>query len=1013
MSNLPMPLKLPEVEERRAAFRANGPRFICILAGTVVLATAALAQEQSPVSFSVNGETFHLPGFDGPPAPNTPYFPAPWFPPPPYTAGPTGFNRFPVAPWPMGIPTFRIGDVEDYFNFGQAPEAEIFQSEPDLPPAGPPAGTNNQIVQAVQMGLIHFDSNLNAYTFGEDYLLDGIELISDEVIEVTDELWQFREFYPGFLEPFVEDFGEPLSVHFGVDPFAIGLAGTAVQNQATAGGTLTLPVGPPGSADPEPAPGNWESDGDAAGDIFVTTPAFFPGANQLVYDQGAMAILGPRPIVPGIPYEDDLDALEYIGPNFAGEPGNTHARVNPIPGTHPPELGDPFMQMHEPINELPLIFSVDRRTIGMPGSAVETQTNKPDEGASGDLFLAVTMPPGTPFAGMHTNMLLIDEGMLGLMPHDDLDAVAMMLMIDPFDLLDRVFQAAQGFDPDGNSFGPGFDLPLLNPGEARVAFSVDAGSIGLVFTAVDYECRVDGMGLVVPGQAGSGIMEQAGDVFYSDMNFLPGQSLADPGTGIPYGQNYLWFEEVRLGLDPGAWSFMFGPPSGFLGDAPDDLNALDTGELVEPIEACCLLDGTCQMLMPSVCIGQSGTPLGPGSDCFGGDVACCHPGGSCVDTIPACCATVPGAVVSTYSPNCLGDLDGDGTDDGCECPCDADFNKNGSVDLADVALFVQCNGQQPIGQCAPVDLDCDGDIDIDDFAILHCQFYNPLPDLCCDFPTGACCLPNDECRQVTAGECANLMGSFYGIGTVCGAISPEACCLPDGTCKMADPFCCEQDGGTPMGQNSSCTVEEACCFNNGDCDDLDPLCCVDQGGTPQGPGTACVAAQEACCLPDGSCTMVDPQCCDDIGGTPQGPGTACAAATVACCLQDGSCVDVDPLCCDDLGGTVSPFSQVCLGDNDGNGVDDGCEQQQPLQACCRQDGTCVMLTHTDCVAIGGDPQGPGTDCTTVDCNPLKWAQPPTFNPDSPHPECFWGWDEYSVYGSQWIAADDWPCDNDK
>ncbi len=42
----------------------------------------------------------------------------------------------------------------------------------------------------------------------------------------------------------------------------------------------------------------------------------------------------------------------------------------------------------------------------------------------------------------------------------------------------------------------------------------------------------------------------------------------------------------------------------------------------------------------------------------------------------------------------------------------------------------------------------------------------------------------------------------------------------------------------------------------------------------------------------------------------------------------------------------------------------------------------------------------------------KWEQPPGQNPASAHPECFWGWDEPSIYGGQHILADDWQC-NDK
>ncbi|MHC5109612.1 MAG: DUF7901 domain-containing protein, partial [Planctomycetota bacterium] len=223
---------------------------------------------------------------------------------------------------------------------------------------------------------------------------------------------------------------------------------------------------------------------------------------------------------------------------------------------------------------------------------------------------------------------------------------------------------------------------------------------------------------------------------------------------------------------------------------------------------------------------------------------------------------------------------------------------------------------------------------------------------------------------------------------------------------------CLVNGGIPQGPGTTCTQPEACCLPDGTCADVDPLCCDDLGGIPQGPGTFCTQP-EACCLPDGSCVDVDPLCCDDLGGVPQGPGTVCTAPE-ACCLQDGSCIMTDPLCCDDLGGTTSPFSNVCLGDGNGNGVDDACEQPQPPQACCLPDGTCAVMTHNQCVTLGGDPQGPAaTTCTGIVCSPIKWAQPPTFNPQSPHPECFWGWDELSWYASPLgIMADDWPCTTD-
>ena len=45
------------------------------------------------------------------------------------------------------------------------------------------------------------------------------------------------------------------------------------------------------------------------------------------------------------------------------------------------------------------------------------------------------------------------------------------------------------------------------------------------------------------------------------------------------------------------------------------------------------------------------------------------------------------------------------------------------------------------------------------------------------------------------------------------------------------------------------------------------------------------------------------------------------------------------------------------------------------------------------------------------CNPLKWAQPPLYNPHSEHHECFWGWDAQSIYRIGPIAADDFWCDD--
>ena len=43
------------------------------------------------------------------------------------------------------------------------------------------------------------------------------------------------------------------------------------------------------------------------------------------------------------------------------------------------------------------------------------------------------------------------------------------------------------------------------------------------------------------------------------------------------------------------------------------------------------------------------------------------------------------------------------------------------------------------------------------------------------------------------------------------------------------------------------------------------------------------------------------------------------------------------------------------------------EEEPPLEACCLPDGSCVDVPNADCLAMGGFPQGAGTDCSLVEC----------------------------------------------
>ena len=73
--------------------------------------------------------------------------------------------------------------------------------------------------------------------------------------------------------------------------------------------------------------------------------------------------------------------MECIGDNtvygVSSESGNTHDRVAATTGinggVHPPDLGTATNPNHDPINENPIIFSVDRGTYGATGSAVDVQ----------------------------------------------------------------------------------------------------------------------------------------------------------------------------------------------------------------------------------------------------------------------------------------------------------------------------------------------------------------------------------------------------------------------------------------------------------------------------------------------------------------------------------------------------------------------------------------------------------------------------------------------------------------
>ncbi len=177
------------------------------------------------------------------------------------------------------------------------------------------------------------------------------------------------------------------------------------------------------------------------------------------------------------------------------------------------------------------------------------------------------------------------------------------------------------------------------------------------------------------------------------------------------------------------------------------------------------------------------------------------------------------------------------------------------------------------------------------------------------------------------------LAPFLAAGVAALAVKPaaaqplNACCLPNGACQDSlRPATCEGLGGMSFWPCSTC--EEVGCPH--------PSCIGATGSCGSAHATA--GCENAWC-----CEIVcnqDPSCCE------QEWDADCAflaemtcmtpSVIVECCLPDGSCVELsNPATCAKAGGTgTSAIGELCRGDSDGDGVDDGCpcEQAEPSPA---------------------------------------------------------------------------------
>ncbi len=495
----------------------------------------------------------------------------------------------------------------------------------------------------------------------------------------------------------------------------------------------------------------------------------------------------------------------------------------------------------------------------------------------------------------------------------------------------------------------------------------------------------------------------------------------------------------------------------------------DTLRICEPLQALQCADGQIdEFCMPLVVFMNQGMPMAELCDCLiPGD---CGPvkvkpigtameyefscEGACPDPLE-CLVHVAG--ISTGQPTISSTQVADGDQITCQCaeqepevcplpptlpaicaPRQAmDCTKGGPDDLClPLVAYVDGNGQPQAELCDCISGDDCGPVTVTQVTAAEYEFscdgICPDPLECLihlgGVSTGA---PSIRSSQVTAGEA---------ISCECAEAPVDYCPLPDDPhpmCAHLQATDCIYNGPEdlvclPQVVNvdpaNVMPVAEVCdCYHEADdcgpvkvvevipnrewdliCDGVCPApeeCLVHVNGTSMGVhqvsstqvsgNVTCECAQlppdEACCLPDGSCVMIpQPDCLAQGGflapggvclGDNDGDGVddACEDEDQACCLTDGSgqCIMTTAADCVAQGGFFPPGG-VCLGDNDGDGVDDACEDEE--QACCLTDGTgqCIMTTAADCLALGGffppggvclgDNDGNGVDdaCETPD-----------------------------------------------
>lgn len=270
--------------------------------------------------------------------------------------------------------------------------------------------------------------------------------------------------------------------------------------------------------------------------------------------------------------------------------------------------------------------------------------------------------------------------------------------------------------------------------------------------------------------------------------------------------------------------------------------------------------------------------------------------------------------------------------------CDPVLGCVSTPDDCDDGIDCTTDDCDPVSGCAnvPDDAVCD---DQNDCTMDSCDAANGCVNS--PAPWGAACgnqMPQGACDRADVCDGFGSCGPYYQPSTL-------ECRAAAGVCGAAE-FCtgssadCPSDGFLPVSiecraAEGVCDVAEFCTGDSADCsvDGFEPntkLCRAASsecdvaefcsGADVNCPGDGFAPADRPCSDDGDECTL---DRCDGGGVCAHAENADCGA----CCAANDACRDrVLPATCTVQGGTSSGAASVCLGDSDGDGVDELCDQ---------------------------------------------------------------------------------------